>query len=56
MMLDDYSSQGINVANQRYEIFHDGGEEVQDSHFELRKKLVEHYYQKYDALQIEWLT
>ena len=42
--------------NQRYEIFHDGGEEVHDSHFELRKKLVEHYNWKYAARQIEWLT
>ena len=52
----DYSMQGINAVMQRYEIFHDGGEEVQDSHFTLRNKLVEHYNRKYAAREIEWLT
>lgn len=52
----DYSLQGINAVNRRYEMFHDGGEEVQDSHYALRKKLVDHYYRKYAARQIEWLT
>ena len=52
----DYSLIGINAVNQRYQMFHDGGEEVQDSHFVLRKKLVKHYNRQYVARQIEWLT
>ena len=34
----DYSLIGINAVNQRYQMFHDGEEEVQNSHFVLRKK------------------
>lgn len=52
----DYSLQGISAVQQRYEIFHDGGEEVQDSHFSLRHKLVEHFNRKYTAREIEWLS
>lgn len=52
----DYTLQGVNAINNRYDIFHDGGEEVQDSHFILRSKLVEHYNMKYQAHEIEWLT
>ena len=52
----DYSLQGINAVNQRYEIFHQGGEEIQDSHYTLRSKLVEHYNRKYIAREIEWLV
>lgn len=52
----DYTLQGIEAVNNRYTIFHNGGEEVQDSHFSLRTKLVEHYNRKYQAHEIEWLT
>ena len=52
----DYSLQGINVLDNRYGVSHDGGEEVQDSHFTLRDKLVEHYNRKYQTHEIEWLT
>lgn len=52
----DYTLQGINAVNHRYDIFHEGGEEVQDSHFSLRNKLVEHYSRKYASREIEWLT
>jgi hypothetical protein len=43
----DYSMQGINAVIQRNEIFQDGGEEVRDSCFTLRNKLVENYNKKY---------
>ena len=52
----DYTLQGINAVDNRYGISHDGGEEVQDSHFTLRDKLVEHYNRKYQTHEIEWLT
>ena len=52
----DYTLQGASAVNNRYNIFHDGGEEVQDSHFSLRSKLVDHYHREYQAHEIEWLT
>lgn len=52
----DYSLQGIQAVQNRYEIFHERGGEVQDSHYTLRDKLVEHYNYKHGKGEIEWLN
>jgi hypothetical protein len=52
----DFSLQGALAVRDRYEIFHEGGAEVQDSHYTLRDKLVAHFNKKHDDGEIEWLN
>lgn len=51
----DYALQGVRAVRDRYEIFHEGAEEIEDSHFTLRGKLVDHFIRKYTKREIEWL-
>jgi Plant transposon protein len=51
----DYTLQGVSAVRDRYEIFHEGAEEIEDSHFTFRGKLVDHFIRKYTNREIEWL-
>jgi hypothetical protein len=51
----DFTLQGINAMRHRYDIHHECAEEVHDTHFTLRDKLVERFNRKLSKGEIQWL-
>ena len=53
----DFSLMGINAVINQYAIVHyDVEEEIELTQEVLRKKLIEHFFYKYNRGEINWLT